>query len=298
MSDVRLLIVFNHHHEAIVNRVLQYNNRFCSEIQIATPFNTSQGLRYSTGSYLWQGALVAYLQELDSAEGHTLVIHDDVALNSALNLDDLAPVSGEVVRFHKTYRLSGSIGMKWAWQFRTLTNWFSSKSVLFGSGCDDVVAILKGSLLYQQNQERIDALGSSRLDLEDDVQQIPILTAWLQTYFPDRKQFDFELPLFVGNADFFMFPNSQAPLIEDFLRRSLECGLFVEVAIPTLVEWLTCPTIFEHERQMLPFGEEYAMFEGLTSISDIEDFFSRSPDLLSIHPVKFSRFATAEGPLS
>jgi hypothetical protein len=112
----------------------------------------------------------------------------------------------------------------------------------------------------------------------------------MEHYFPGRTEFDFGLPLYIGNSDFFMFPNSLAPVIEDFLRRSLECGLFVEIAIPTLVAWLGLPVRYEHSRQLIPFGEDYKMFQNLKSISDLEQFFIENPKVLSIHPVKFSGF--------
>jgi hypothetical protein len=87
-----------------------------------------------------------------------------------------------------------------------------------------------------------------------------------------------------------MFPNSKARVIEDFLRRSIECGLFVEIAIPTLAKWLDLPICYEQHRQHFPLGDDWNMFQNLNCFMDIERYFEENPDVLSIHPVKFSGF--------
>jgi hypothetical protein len=291
MTNTSLVIVFNHHYSVALNLVKKYNSRFSDNISIAAPFDELGVIRYSTGSYLWQGAIVEYLGKLENYEGSTLVIHDDLVLNSGLTMSDLASEDLERVRFSHTFKFQGDINLNWPWQFRVLTNWFTPKHILFGSGTDDVVEILKDSLLYKRNQRYIDSLEPSRLNLAQDHTTHELVKTWANFYFPNRTEFDFGLPLFIGNSDFFMFPNSYAPLIEDFLRRTLECGLFVEIAIPTLVEWLGLPIHFEQPRQLIPFGENYNMFQDLKSLDDIEKFFVAHPEVLSIHPVKFSKFS-------
>lgn len=291
MEKITLVVVFNHHHSSAKNLVKRYNSRFSEHVRIAAPFGGSETIRYSSGSYLWQGAIVEYLRDLKDIDGFTLFIHDDLVLNSSLELHELIEDELEFLRLYQAHRVGGNLGTTWPWLLRVLTNWFTPKHQSFGTGVDDVVSVLKDSLLYQENQIYIDSLGSSRFVLEDGDSPISgLLSAWINRYFPDRTEFDFGLPLFAGISDFFMFPNSKARIVDDFLRRSIECGLFVEIAIPTLAKWLGLPIRYEQHRQHFPLGDDCNMFQNLNCFEEIERYFEENPEVLSIHPVKFSSF--------
>ena len=292
MSEISLVVVFNHHHAGTIKLVQEYNSRFNCPVHIAAPFDGEEVIRYSSGSYLWQGAVVEYLSDLQNDSGYTLFIHDDLVLNASLQLSELEDVEPHYIRFYDSHKVNGILDPQWPWTIRAMTNWFTPKHQSFGTGVDDVVQVLKGSLLYKRNQIYIDSLQSSTFMLENGHPPLPeILSAWIDCYFPGRTEFDFGLPLYAGISDFFMFPNAYASEIEDFLRRSVECGLFVEIAIPTLVHWLGLPVYYEGNRQLFPLGNDWNMFHHLQSIESIEQYFAENPDLLSIHPVKFSRFS-------
>jgi|GEM_PF-6561174 len=291
MSEISLVVVFNHHHAEAKKLVQEYNSRFNCPVHIAAPFDGEEIIRYSSGSYLWQGAIVEYLSDLKNYDGYTLFIHDDLVLNAYMQLSELEDDEPHFIRLYHSHKVNGISDPLWPWTIRALTNWFTPKHQSFGTGVDDVVQILKGSLVYKRNRIYIDSLNSSKFVLESGRPPLPeILSVWIDRYFPGRTEFDFGLPLYAGISDFFMFPNTYASEIEDFLRRSIECGLFVEIAIPTLVHWLGLPVHHGGNRQLFPLGSDWNMFNHLRSIEEIEQYFVEHPELLSIHPVKFSRF--------
>ena len=292
MHEVNLLIIFNHRHESVVDRVIDYNRRFTSQISIAAPFAAPGVIQYSSGCTLAQGAIVEYLHERAPDAGYTVVIHDDLVLNPRTDLHDLLPESGEWVRLYRTRLMEGRMTPTWFWQFRVLAAWFTPKTSPFGTHVNDPAGLLRSSALYAANEGLIRGMGTSRLSIEGDPQAIsPVLAAWVDAHMSGRTTFDLGLPLFMGNADYLVFPNRWAPLIEDFLRRTIECGLMSEVAVPTLAAWLGLPMHFDADRQILRTGER--AFTELTSVDAIERYFEQHPDLLSIHPVKFSRFPSA-----
>jgi hypothetical protein len=291
MTAVDLLVIFNHRHEEVLDEVLNYNSRFSENVVAAAPFASPGVVQYSSGVFLAQGAIVEYLAGRRFRADYTLVIHDDLALNPQLRLEDLVSEQ-DVVRMYRTRLLEGSLTPTWAWQLRAMTAWFTPRSNPFGTGVNDPSNLLRSSLLYGENRALIEEWGSSRLTLGAEPTEISaVMAAWIETHFPGQREFDFGLPLFMGNADYLLFPNRMAPLIEDFLRRTIECGLMSEVAVPTLANWLGLPLVFDHDRQFLRTGTEW--FTDIRSVGDLEALFGKNPDLVSVHPVKFSRFLTA-----
>jgi hypothetical protein len=289
MADVDLLVIFNHRHEEVLDAVLDYNRRFSDNVVAAAPFAAPDVVQYSSGVFLAQGAIVEYLAGRRFRGDYTLVIHDDLVLNPALHLEDLVPAGDDVVRMYRTRLLAGTMTRTWSWQLRVLTNWLTPRSNPFGTGVNDPADLLRSSLLHRRNRDVIEALGTSRLTVGEDPASISaVLAAWIETHFPGQREFDLGLPLFMGNADYLLFPNHLAPLIEDFLRRTIECGLMSEVAVPTLANWLGLPLEHDSERQYLRTGTDW--FTDVTSVGDIESLFSRDPHLISVHPIKFSRF--------
>lgn len=289
MVAVDLLVIFNHRHEAVVDRAVDYNRRFADNVVVAAPFSSPGGVQYSSGVWLAQGAIVEYLAQRRFRGDCTLVIHDDLVLNPGVQLSELAVPHGEVLRMYRTQLIQGQMTPTWWWHFRLLANWFTPRSNPFGTGVNDPRELLKSSLLFQQNRDEITRMGVSRLGFGAPPAQIsPVLAAWVDAYYPGLSTFNFGLPLFTGNADYLLFPNRLAPEIEDFLRRSIEGGLMSEVAVPTLANWLGLPLRFDYERQILQTGMGWNA--DITSVAGIEAFFAERPELLSIHPVKFSRF--------
>ncbi len=289
MTDVDLLVIFNHRHESILDKVLDYNGRFSDNIVAAAPFAAPGVVQYSSGVYLAQGAIVEYLATRRYRGDYTLVIHDDLVLNPTLDLSELAPGAEQIVRIYKTRLMDGNLTPTWFWQVRVLASWFTPRTGLGGTGVNDPKELLATSLLYAQNQELIESMGVSRLAVEVDPSSISAsLAAWMNTHFPGQREFDLGLPLFMGNADYLLFPNRHAVVIEDFLRRTVESGLMSEVAVPTLANWLGLPLTFDKERQVLQTGTVWNT--DITSVADIESLFAERPELISVHPVKFSRF--------
>jgi hypothetical protein len=288
---MKLLIVFNHNYSKIVSPVVAYNRQFSSEIKVAAPFKGEGILNYCSGSYMWQGALVEYLKSTAGKQDHgpTLVLHDDVAINPHMTLDHRFDPSQ--ISFGAIYGVQGEF-WSWHWNFRLATNWFSPKSVLFGHGVDSCVETLKATRLYKRNKAHIDNLPVSRLllDRSADSGYPAVVKGYLETYHGDSTTLDFGLPLYCGNSDFMVLPPGYDDDIIDFLEASIQCGLFVEVAIPTMLMWLNVPIRNLGKELHFPFGEAYSSFDGFRSPADIEEYFRTQSQLLAIHPVKFSRF--------
>lgn len=285
---IDLLVIFNHRYESVVDDVVDYNRRFSDNVVVAAPFATPGGVQYSSGVFYAQGAIVEYLAADRYRNEYTLVIHDDLVLNPTLEVAELLPEHGEAVRIYKTRLLEDAMNATWFWQLRVLTNWFTPRSNPFGTGVDSPRELLATSRLYAHNRELIEAMGTSRLTIGEDPKNISmILDAWIETNFPGCRDFTFGLPLFMGNADYLLFPNRHADLIEDFLRRTVECGLVSEVAVPTMANWLGLPLHFDRERQVLQTGVDW--FTDVTSLADIDALFAAHPELISVHPIKFSR---------
>ncbi len=294
MTDVDLLVIFNHRHESVLDPVLEYNSRFSDNVVVAAPFAGPGIVQYSSGVFLAQGAIVEYLASGRWRNEYTLVVHDDFVLNPATRLPDLLPGDDrEILRMYRTKLMAGPMTPTWYWQFRVMVNWFTPRSNPYGTGVNSPRELLAESLLYQQNTQSIDAMGTSRLTFAVPPEEITAtLAAWIDTHFPGREEFDLGLPLFQGNADYFLFPNRLAPLIDDFLRRTIESGVISEVAVPTLANWLGLPLEVDAPRQVLRTGPQW--FTDVTSVADIHALFERQPELLSIHPIKFSRFTQSD----
>ena len=281
------LIIFNHNYAGALHRVLAYNRPFGTRLHIAAPFSLPGALKYSNGSYLWQGAIISYFKQATYDKlGYTLISHDDVCINPAIELDSRF----DHPAFRDLFEVRGDL-WDWHWNFRLVANWFTPKSVLFGSGVDDPVRLLKESLLYRANESAITALEASRLSIKSmDSRDYPdCVSGYLSTFFPEHNSLDFGLPLFCGNSDFLVLPNWLSTEIVDFLERTIQCGLFVEVALPTLFKWLQVRVELLGERLHFPFANQYDKFSHFTSLSDITDFFRENTAYIAIHPVKFSR---------
>ena len=101
--------------------------------------------------------------------------------------------------------------------------------------------------------------------------------------------FRFGLPLSAGFSDYFTFPNWFAGEAEDFLARTVRCGIFCEVAVSTMLQWSGLDLVEMSWAFDLRWG---AGREGSLpdSVAGLVQYFRDNPGIIGVHPVKTSRF--------
>jgi hypothetical protein len=301
MKEIKKLIVFNHNIETAISKVKEYYNGIFDNVILAIPLaeEIDSTISYHTGSYLWQGAIVNAIEfMLQNENEHNksrglFIFHDDVALNRSTINDYLLTLDKDFMFGNSLYDLNINITenepySSWDWSFKLITNWFSPKSVSYGSGVDSVANCLKKSTAFKKYQENSISHVNSRVKFTSKLNADNLFKAYFANFFPNQSTLDFEMPLAIGNSDILYIPCEFYKEALDFLKRTIQCGIFVECAIPTYIK-LHSQRYDTIEKSIdFPFGDDYNKFKNLKSFTEIDSYLSNN-NKLAIHPVKFSQ---------
>ena len=289
----RICVVYNHAFPSSVDHVREWNSQF-GEVTIVTPPGGGGDLEYCSGPYLWQAAVVEYLRAAPDVEGHTVVVGDDFVLAPGF---DPATLLGDHVDHgglcHLVWPLGSEIPGSWVWANRVATTWSRPTAPITGSGAEDCAAELRASELYRRGAEAIDQLGATTFTLAPDTGPE---TGWWAGMMRERTgakgRVNTGVPLRGGLSDLFSFPNSHSSAVRDFLARTVRVNLFVEVAVPTMLAWSGLHLERLGNRLDYRWGDDRAEFD-FGSVDDVVGYLEQRPNLVGIHPVKWSRMLAA-----
>jgi len=285
----RICVVYNHAYPSSVEHVREWNSQF-GDVTIVTPPGGGGDLEYYNGPYLWQAAVVEFLRAAPNGEGHTVVVGDDFVLTPGF---DPARLLGnhldQGALCHNVWPLRAQIPGSWVWTNRVATTWTRPTEPLTGSGAEDCAAELRGSELYLRGAEAIDQLGATTFTLAPAEGSE---TGWWASMMRERTglkgRVNTGVPLRGGMSDLFSFPNSYSSVVRDFLARTVRVNLFVEVAVPTMLAWSGLHLERLGDRLDYRWGDNRAEFK-FGSVDDVVRYLEQRPDLVGIHPVKWSR---------
>jgi len=283
-----VIVVFNHPFPGNVERARAWNSRF-GPVSVVAPPDGGGEVTYEVGSYFWQAAVVAALRASPRKHAHTLVIQDDALLAPDLDLGALLGSEPDNTALcHTAVPLAGPLMSGWPWTLRQALLWSRSGDSLFGVGTYDARQTLLNSKIYRRNSERIGRLPVASMIPDPDGDPKRPWAAPLQGLLPiGEKGYSFGIPFYHGFSDFFTFPNRIADEVEDFLARTVRCGIFCEIAIPTMLRWSGVSVVSCSQRFDTRWGEERAGLE-FRSQREVAEFFSQHPELIGAHPIKFS----------
>jgi hypothetical protein len=264
------------------------------DVCIVTPPGGGGDIEYYTGSYLWQAAIVEYLLERPETSGSTVVTGDDLLLRPEVALDDLlGPNPEETVCHPGIWPVTGRLMRDWYWVPRIALTWHYPMNPLFGNGTLNNHETLLGSEIYLRNRDTIDQLPKTRLGVEIDAATSELWLDRAAAQLTPQGHVDYGLgvPIYAGYSDFFTFPNSYSSDFVDFLRRSVRANMFVETAIPTMLQWSELSIVevadrlevlWEADREQLNF----------TSLDQVDAYFDSHPHVVGAHPIKLSKLFT------
>lgn len=289
VQDHTVLVIMNHPIPAVVGLVSEWFAQH-GNVVIATPLHGGGDLEFDTGSYLFQGAVVEYLRQGGANTGHTIVVHDDLPLSQHFHADAVL-VSEDMSLCHIVQPLGGSLYSDWVWKPRVFASMARSRDEVLGSGLASPSDALRQTVLYKRNSVNVDAFAESTFTWEGDDQPSPLwFSAWLRESGFNESSASIGVPLFYGMSDFFSFPNSLGDAILEFLRVTLECRLFVECAIPTMLAWSGLELRQCYKEVHYDWGQGPHDLRSIDGVEQLTQFFDGNPELIGVHPVKFSRF--------
>lgn len=285
-----VIVIFSHPYPGNVNRLRAWYERF-GDVCIVTPPDGGGDAVFEVGSFCWQAAVVAALRARPRQHEHTLVVHDDLFIAPNADLHGLLgdnPTSAAIT--HRGLPIAGASTKQWMWMLDAVVKWGCSNLPGLGVGTDDCRSVLTQSLMYRARPEMVEQLPQSWVVVDPDGDPYH---AWAAAHahqvHRDDGIFRFGLPLSAGYADYFTFPNRIEDEVEDFLARTVRCGMFCETAVPTMFAWsglrlVDCSAQFD-----VRWGDRREDTE-FASLSELERYFAQHPEILGVHPVKTSRF--------
>lgn len=317
MSNVALIILFNHNYEANLDRLKEiYTGRF-DDIWFIMPFYSGTRKDIITvyeNSYYFQGYIAKALEQIrnDRFE-HYLIIGDDLILNPGINQDNYKEyfkVDSDTAFVPSPFLLNDTTVTKpnrpmapfWNWSLNALNFDIKQPGIeasKFLPSYDEAVTLLKRHgynftpniplKFYSYNKLASGDMSKAALGLKRDYLKF---SSRILSNIVAKSTIPY--PMIGSYSDCVVLPHSHINSIIKYCGITAALNLFVEIGLPTSIA-LSVPKI-STEDSMPQKGKtfwlpiEVAEFENSYNNS-FEKFENEFPeDALYVHPVKLSRW--------